>query len=543
MKADMIIKGKIYNGIDTKHFPEMFAVKDGVIIYVGDSEQISIWQDEYTKVYDLRQGLIIPGMYEGHAHVCSGIDLFRGVNLFGLDTPESCINAVQVYIKEHPDQKYIIGRGFQNGVFGHMGPTAKMLDMIGTDQCIILDSEDCHSSWVNTRVMRLTGIDSLPEIKNGVIVRYKENGRPTGWLKEKAMEIAKEILPCYGVEEYKEAILRYQEMAVSYGIVSIYEPIMNDKRDTDLRIKAYHELDQENKLICQFRAGITMDPSDGIDQILQKVQFYRLNYSGSHFMLMGVKIFIDGVIEGHTAYLREPYYDTPNDCGYNMWEQEKLNDLFVKAAQYNIPIHVHAIGDAAIDSALEGFEEAYRVRGKTDIRNCITHLQILDDDQFDRFKDLGIIAVTNPYWHYKNPFYFNSLETPYLGRERAEKEYPMKSFFDHGIVVTQASDWPVTYNCNPLIALETAVTRMEVGNAGMQPLNEQEVVTVVQMMKAITSNGAYQMELERNSGSIDVGKKADFVILDQDLFTIKNDHLANTQVLRCFIEGKEVYHK
>jgi len=544
MKADIIVKGKIYNGKEVKHMPEMFAVKDGIFIYVGSLDQMEMLQDEYTKVYELDQELVIPGMFEGHAHVCSGIDLLHGVNLYGLDSAMSYIEAVRNYIDEHPDQNYIIGRGFQNGDFGNLGPTAAMLDQLSTDKYIILDSEDCHSSWVNSKVLRVAGIDyDTKDLVNGVIVRYPESGQPTGWLKEKAMNRVKELLPRYSVEDYKAAILKYQNMAFSYGIVCCFEPIMNDKKDIDLRIKAYHELDKEHKLTMQFCASITMDPEDDIEQILHKVQFYRKSYTDSHFKLMGVKVFIDGVIEGHTAFLREPYADCEDDCGYNMWEQTKLNNLFVNAAKLDIPIHVHAIGDSAVDSALDAFEEGIQVTGKRELRNCITHLQIVGKDQFTRMKELGIIAVTNPFWHYKNPGYYNSLEVPYLGKERADNEYPLKSFFDHDIIVTQASDWPVSYCCYPLLGLETAVTRKEGGNTEMEPLNEKEIVTVEQMLKAVTANGAYQMGIETITGTIEVGNKADFLILDQDVLTIPSEDLAKTKVSRCFIDGKEVYYQ
>lgn len=544
MKADVIVRGKIYTGNDGNPLAEAIAVRDGIFLYVGASDFIEELQDDHTKVYELEGELVIPGMFEGHAHVCSGVELFRGVNLYGLTTPDCYIAAIKTYIEEHPKQKFILGRGFQNGDFGSLGPTAQMLDLIATDKYIIMDSEDCHSSWVNSKVLSAAGIDQhTSEVSNGVIIRYEDSGYPTGWLKEKAMDLVTELIPGYLIKDYKEGILIYQEMALSYGIVCCFEPILNDKKDMELRMRAYHELDLENQLIMQFRASITIDPEEDMDQILEKVLYYRKNYSGSHFMLMGVKVFIDGVIEGHTAFLRQPYADSVEDYGNHMWKQERVNDLFVKAARLDIPIHVHAIGDAAIDSALEGFEQAAKHVGKKELRNCITHLQLVAKDQYERFQELGIIAVTNPFWHYKNPGYYHSLEVPYLGEERADGEYPLKSFFDHKITVTQASDWPVSYCCYPLIGLETAVTRREAGNTRMEPLNEEEGVEVEQMLKAVTLNGAYQMAFEHVGGSIEVGKRADFLILDQDILTISQDKIAKTAVCKCFIDGKEVYQR
>lgn len=544
MKADIIVKGTIYDGTRLLPSGTVFAIKDGVFCYVGPEEKAAGLEDVHTEIYQLQNEMVLPELFEGHAHVCSGADLFRGVNLYGLSTPEQYKKAVGDYIRKHPENDYIIGRGFVNGNFDSIGPTAAMLDELSEDKLILLDSEDCHSTWVNSRVLKAAEInEETEELENGVIVRYRESKTPTGWLKEKEMDRVKKLLPGYGIEDYKEAILKYQMLAIARGIGCTYEPILNDKNDIAVRLRAYQELDCDNKLIMRFRAGITMDPGDDIDSILQMITDFREKSFCSNFKLMGIKVFIDGVLEGHTAYLREPYADQPGDCGYNMWEQEKLETLFVKAAESGISIHVHAIGDGAVASALEAFDKAYRTTGNNRLRNCITHLQVVGADQFQRFRELGIIAVTNPFWHFKNPAYYDSLEVLYLGRERADLEYPMNSFFKHGVRVTQASDWPVTYDFNPFIGLETAITRIEAGNTVMEALNESEKVTIEQMLQALTINGAYQMQLEQQMGKIEIGKKAGFIIIDHNIFEAAPNQISELKILKHFIDGKEVYSK
>jgi predicted amidohydrolase YtcJ len=544
IKADIIVKGTIYDGLEQKPYKGMIAVKHGVYCYVGTEGKFTDLCDENTHVVFCDDGLVLPNLYEGHAHVSSGIDLFGGVNLYGLKTPEQYLQAIEDYAKVNPQSEYIIGRGFLNGNFDKVGPTAAMLDRVAVDRYVVLNSEDCHSSWVNSKVLQAVGIEEqTKELPNGVIVRYPGTNQPTGWLKEKEMDRVKELLPVHGIRDFKEAILKYQELAISNGIGCTFEPILNDKNDINLRLTAYRELDLENKLKMKFRVGVTMNPEDDIDTILQFVKDNQNEVSDSHYMMMGIKVFIDGVIEGHTAYLLEPYADQPEDCSYNMWSQEKLNTLFVKAAELEIEVHVHAIGDAAVASALEAFGEAFCVTGRRTMRNCITHLQLVAKDQFQQFNELGIIAVTNPFWHYKNPAYYDCLEVPFLGKERADREYPMKSFFDHGVIVTQASDWPVSFCFHPFLGMEIAITRREAGNTEMDPLNEAEKVTVGQMLQALTINGAYQMKLEQKSGSIEVGKRADFIMVDRNVFEIPQAEIAGTVVLRHFINGNEVYRK
>ncbi len=542
MKADLIVTGNIYTTDSQEHCGKMFAVKDGRYAYVGACERMGEFQDEHTKVIGVSDGLVLPGLFEGHAHITSGVPLFHGVNLYGLSSPAQYLEVVKNYIEDHPQEEFIVGRGYINGHFGQLGPTAIQLDEICSDKYIILDSEDCHSSWVNTKVLRAAGINQeTMDIKNGVIVRYEGTKIPTGWLKEKEMDVVRRLLPKTTIETYKETILAYQKLAIAHGLSGIYEPVMNDKEDIEERIQAFYELDQEGKLILAYRAGITIDPGDDFT-LLDRIVQWKENTNGSHFKITGIKVFLDGVIEGHTAYLREPYTDETVPGDYYMWEQENLNKLFTMAAGLDLSVHVHAIGDAAIDAALDAFEIAEQTTGKKDLRNCITHLQIMAKDQFKRFKELDIIAVVNPFWHFKNPDYYDQLELVFLGKERAEKEYPVKSFFDHGVRVTQASDWPVSYSFHPFLGLEIAVTRKEAGNPHMEALNPGEAVTVEQMLQALTCNGAYQMKLEEELGKIEEGKLANFIIIDKNILQIPKEQLSAVRVLGNYIKGEEVYH-
>ena len=541
MTADLIVIGTIYDGINSPKPPRMLAVKDGIFCYVGSEEQFNDYLGKHTKVIRLSQGCLLPGLFEGHAHVTSGIQLIRGIELNNLNSPSEYVGAISTYIKLHPEEEFISGRGFINSHFGSEGPTAKLLDGITKEKYILLNSEDCHSSWVNTKVLEAAGItEDTEEVENGVIVRYENSKLPTGWLKEKEMHHVAKLLPKTSLAEYKKIILSYQEIALSHGLTAVYEPIMNDTDDCAIRVQAYHELDLENKLVMQFRVGITLNPHDDCT-LLNEIAKWRQQTMGSHFEIIGIKVFLDGVVEGHTAFLREPYADQPGDCGHNMWDQTNLNELFIIAAGLDLSVHVHVIGDAAIDSALQAFEKALQTVGKKDLRNCITHLQIMQEDQFKGFQEMDLIAVTNPFWHCKNPAYYDELEVPYLGLLRAEKEYPMQSFFRRDIIVTQASDWPVSHSFHPFLGMEIAVTRREKGNVMMEPLNPKEAVTIEQMLKAITFNGAFQLKLEKVMGSIEIGKKANFIILDKDILALPPEEISEVTVLRNYIDGKSIY--
>jgi len=535
--ADLIITGKILTGTSNQEIAQVMAVKEGKICYIGDIKDSEYYRGPDTRLIDISNGCIIPGIFEGHAHPTSGVPIFQGINLYEKESVAHYRETIDDYIQTYPQKQYIIGRGFINSHFGQMGPSAEYLDKKYPDKFFYLESEDCHSCLVSGNVLQLAGINKdTKEWENGVIVREEKSGNPTGWLKEKEMTRIKNIYPRATVEEYKNTILKFQEMSIRNGITAAYEPMVDDDGNFENKIEAYYQLDNEDRLILDFRIGITIDPSDGTKNLI-KIAELQKQKKGKHIEIMGIKIFVDGVVEGHTAYLREDYADAPGDCGRSMWNQNILNQIIAQAIGMDMTVHVHVMGDAALDCALESFEVARSIHGPKDLRNCLTHLQIVQTDQFIQMKNLNLIAVTNPYWHFRNPAYFEKLESPYLGDIRAENEYPVKEFFSQNIVVTQASDWPVSFSNNPFIGMEIAVTRKEIGSLDMKPLNQKEAVSRQDMFQALTANGAYQMKLEKELGTLEVGKRANFVILDQNPMELIESEIAKIKVIGNFFEG------
>ena len=211
-----------------------------------------------------------------------------------------------------------------------------------------------------------------------------------------------------------------------------------------------------------------------------------------------------------------------------------------KANELGLTVHVHAIGDAAVTMSLDAFAIAQAATGLADQRNAITHLQIVQPEDIGRMAELGIVAVTNPYWFFREPGYFYELEVPYLGEERAENEYPMKSFFDAGVVVTSASDYPVTIPPRPLDAMQFGVIRQAAG-LPKTLLGEGERVTIQQMIEATTINGAFQLKCEDRLGSIAVGKQADIVVLGRDITACDPETIADAEVLGTMVGGEWIY--
>jgi predicted amidohydrolase YtcJ len=287
----------------------------------------------------------------------------------------------------------------------------------------------------------------------------------------------------------------------------------------------------------RFRASLYIDPSLGASQVKRLIN-ERSKHSGDLFKIISGKIFIDGVVEGTTALLKEPYNHIPNFYGQLLWDLDSLNNIREELGKNNFQIHVHAIGDSAVNAALNAFEFS---KNESDLRHSITHLQMASMEDIVRFRELGVIAIPQPYW-FKKDSYYTDIQVPYLGQKRADKEYPMASFFNEGVIVASSSDYPVTIPCNPFIAIQTGITRSEPNNS--DPTNilwPEESVTLEQMIASFTINGAYANFVEHITGSIEIGKSADLIVIDSDLFKMPLNNISKTKVLQTIFKGKVVF--
>lgn len=544
MEADLIVRGKIFTADKLMPFAEAFAVKDGKIVFVGRQNEASRYFGPDTKIVDSREGIVIPGMTDGHAHVTSTADIVFGVNLHEVETAEEYLEKIGRFYQKHRNVDIIFGQGYQNGTFDEIGPTAAMLDKISDEIPIVMVSEDEHSFWINSKVMDMAGIDEeTPEVDGGIIVRYPYTKKPTGWLKEMAGNLIQDIMPAYTKDNYKKGILAYQDMALSTGVTNVFEPMIDKRKDYDLRYEAYAELAREGKLKVTFTGAYALEPDDDYEEVFEKARILKSKIDYDKVRLTTLKIFVDGVVEAHTAFLKEEYSDAPGDFGRSLFTQDQLNELVTRAIKEGYVVHTHAIGDAALDYILNAYEYAQNKTGISDRRNAVTHLQVVRKEQIDRMKQLNTVAVINPYWHFKNPIYYGSLEVPFLGQERADREYPAASFIKKGVVTSQASDWPVTVPADTMTSLHLMVNRIEPGSKGMEALNPDERISVEEALMVLTVNGAYESNLETRKGTISAGKDADFVVLDKDVLSIDALELYKTKICQTYINGKLVFNK
>jgi len=537
--ADLILQnGAIYTVDKNRSWAETIAVKGDTIIYVGSQDGVKSYKGPDTKVVDLQGKMVLPGFIDSHTHASKTTGLIYTVDLFDAGSIEDYLQVVKSFVAEHPNEVAIQGRGWTNSVATGIGPRKEALDEIVKDIPVALTSDDGHSLWVNSKALELAGIKKdIANPEGGVIERDPVTGEPSGTLREKAMDLVLKKIPGLTTEQYMNGILKYQELAAERGVTTARDPDLLRYLNV---LEAYQQLSKQDKLTVRFRNAITADPNKGPEQIAQFVQLREEN-KGPHFQINAVKVFLDGVVEGATGYLEEPYQHKHTN-GQLIWDPKVYNETVAAADKEGFQLHVHSIGDAATRITLDGFEYARKANGKRDSRHSVVHLQLLNPADIERFKNLGAVGVPQPFWFLKEPGFYEEIEVPYLGKERADKEYPMKSLIDAGVVMASGSDYIVTQEFGPLYGIQQGVTRIEEGKTELADVaNPSERATLDDMIASFTINGAYANFVDDITGSLVVGKKADLVVLDKNLFKIPETEINNTKVLWTLFEGKEVY--
>ncbi len=548
MKANKVIYGNIYT-VDKKNPKAVaLAISDGKFVYVGDEEGVKEYIDKDTEEIRYDKGIILPGFGEGHGHIApGGTEALFFVHLSPMGTLKEHLAALKKFIEERPELDVIQGSGFiPTPDMGPNGPTADLLNGL-TDKPIVLADIGHHSYWVNHAAMERLGIDkNTPDISDGIITR-DDQGNPTGYFREGAMDLLKE-LTVFSVEQYKEGFLHYQEEYLPKGETLILDPIINWDT-TDNAALAYHELDMEGKLKMHIYAAYQVFQAEGLDTMgeIEHAASLREKTKGRMFELNNIKIQIDGMMPGtpSTAYMKQPYTDPwsveHKHHGQLRFDMETLIKIYKKSHELGFTVHAHAIGDGALCMALDAIEKALEQTGPHDYRDAITHLQVVDRADIPRMAKLNVIASTDPHWFDFEPEYFEMM-VAVLGEERAENQLPMKAFFDAGVTVTSASDYPVTNPAYPLTGIQKGVIRQQPGRPDTLH-NAGERVTIEQMIEATTINEAYQMLCDDRLGSITVGKEADLVVLGDDITKCDPEHIQDSPVLGTMVGGEWVYRK
>lgn len=547
--ADIIIQGNLYTANAHGDFVEAIAIQNGIIIYAGSHTGAQAYKGSETKIISTGKGLAVPGFIDAHAHPAASTDVIYAIDLSELKGEEAYLEAIRSSYSSSPDAQLLYGFGWETHDFGPKGPQAAVLDAVTDKIPIVIWDLGYHNMWVNSAALTLGGFVQDSANSDPNVVR-DENGSPTGMLKEAATEILTMKLPGYTLDQCRQGILNYQKMAVSYGTTAVFDACIYNAEEKPgypghTTLHAYEELAAEGALIMKTKSCIVISSPDRetYEADLAFLEKVAAREKDEFFRIDTAKYYLDGSLEGKTAFLIEPYLASDGFKGNSNWDTASFCDACIKTEEKGLRIHIHAIGDCAVRQSLDGIQAASEHTGRTDLRPVITHLQLVNENDFARFARYHVIAATQTYWFHKDGFY--DAIRAIAGEERANRQYPLQKFYDAGIVVANSSDHPVTPKPRPLEAMETAVTRCDPGDKTestfLPPAAEK--TDLEKILRSFTIDAAYALCIEKETGSLEIGKKADLVLLDKNIFELPPHEISTAQELMTMINGKIVYQR
>jgi len=531
--ADLVlVNGGIYTVDAGRGWAEAAAIRDGLVVAVGGNSEIEPMIGPATRTIDLAGRMALPGFHDVHVHPTMGGYALLGCSLESETSVEAIIEKVTACAAVSSDG-WLEGHAFDLALFGQDGPHKSLLDAIETDRPIILWGSDGHNAWANSRALELAGISA--ETPVGVIER-DPNGSPSGTLRETAQEMVRAFMPEPTLKSNIEALGEGIRHLNSLGITSYIDAWVGLED-----YQSYQAIDQAGKLTARvvtsltYESGFAKHYGEEFDQVLAGRDAYeseRLNHDS-------VKLFLDGVLEGETAALLDPYVGMHGHSGELILSPQELAAAVTRFDSMGLQVHMHAIGDRAVRSGLDAIEAARRQNGASDNRHHISHLQLIHIDDIERFSRLDTAANFQALWALPDQWIMK-LNLPVLGRERVQGMYPIASVERAGGRIVGGSDWNVS-SANPLEAIEVAVRRQDPLAEEGPVLNKNERVSLATMIDAYTINAAWLMHQEDIVGSIEAGKRADITILDRKLFEIPATEISDARVLLTLLDGEVVY--
>lgn len=477
--------------------------------------------------------MLLPGFTDSHVHPVSSGRQLNDCVLTNHSTVTALLETVKRCNANLNGRKWLIGSGWDLPLFENANPSKELLDQITTEIPVFLEAMDGHSAWVNSKALALAGINKeTKDPERGRIERDK-NGEPSGTLREAAISLVARHIPQLTQQENVAGLRRALKLANSFGITGLHDA--NASGDD---LKAYKTLDVRGELTARVVAANHIDPDKAESQIPELIRLKAL-HNTPRLKANAAKLFVDGVIESHTAFLLEPYLEQHGYRGFANYTPEKLSKFVAALDRAGLQIHIHAIGDGAVRMSLDAFASAQAANGRSDARHTIAHLQLISPDDIPRFAKLGVVANFQPLWAYADS-YIKDLTEPVLGPERSRWLYPIGSVIRTGAVVVGGSDWSVT-SLNPLEAIQVAVTRYGLNDPKRIAWLPDERADLATMIAAYTINGAYLAQREKQTGSIEVGKDADLIVLSANLFTTPVESIHKVKVLLTLLEGREVF--
>ncbi|MDG1016098.1 MAG: amidohydrolase [Woeseiaceae bacterium] len=541
--ADFILNnGEFYTVNEQQPWVQAVAIKDGKIIYVGDDSGAESYKGKQTLTYNLEKQFVLPGLVDSHTHPGYIAADTETVELPYYGNKEQVLNTLAAYAKKYPEKPFIYGGSWPNTLFDDRGPHKSELDAVINDRPVLLIDTSGHSQWLNSKALELFGIDkNTVDPVPGVSFFYRDaNGEPTGWVKEFAIREQMQAIGMRGVVDAKvfEQFLNYLS---SMGVTTLFDGGNNGPGDSAYSIAS--DLESKGRLPVRYEGVYHITLPKQVPIAIDELKRLRQDYGGKRLKFNTIKIHFDGVHEVATSGVIEPFINTnDNNRGGTLMNTEELSDFIFELHQESIDLHMHTVGDYAVKVALDAVEATQSII-KEPLRTQVTlcHLELIAEEDFKRFRELGVIANYTPHWH--GGWIDGAQHT--LGQARFDKMYRAQPLLDAGAIVTFSSDivsqyeWK-TKRANPYFGMQIGNTRIEpeLGETAALRLPVTEQLSIKDLIYGYTINGAHQLRMSEMLGSIEVGKAADLVILNQDLFETPKHEIGNIVPNAVIMDGE-----
>lgn len=554
--ADWVLTGgKIFTVDDDRPWAEAIAIKNGRFLYVGDEAGVTNFVTDDTRKSDLGGRLVIPGMVDSHTHP-GLIDLKPYAAPLPETSKADILKAVQEYADSNPQLEWIRMCCWPLRLYGNgkVGPNKHDLDAIVPDRPVWLTSDVTHSFWVNSKALEVLGVDrNTPDPLPGVSFYVRdENGEPNGWIKELYWQYGEDDFDV-DTEAHEKGMTGFVNYLSRHGVTTVYDA-GNESHDD--RVYAFMaKLDAEGRLPLRYEGTVDAFVPQQVDTAVAELLRLRRTYAGKRLRFNTIKLYMDGTNEIRTGAVLEPYEDDPGNRGHTVLTVNELQEFLLELHQERIDLHIHVAGDRSVRIILDAVEAAGNViDGDLYPRVTISHLDIIDPSDYPRIKELGVIANYTPQWHGVT---FDDPVTHALGKERYARTLILKPLFDAGAIVTFSSDDWSDENMNPFLGMQVGHNRQfpaewiseqrleQLKKEGYDPAAtrgpESERLDLALMIRGYTINGAYQLRMEDEIGSIETGKLADLVVLDDNLFEMDRYEILNVKPSAVIMEGELIH--
>ncbi len=495
------------------------------ILYVGDDAAAHTFRERDSETIDLQKKLTLPAFTDAHLHFTGFAQTLENVNLEGCRSLEEAVERVRARVGQTPRDVLIWGGGWNNAEWTDSAfPNKRALDAVAPNNPVILTRKDGHSIWLNSRALENANITRETISPEGGVIDYDDEGEPSGILRENAMELLGGGVGAFAFEIREETVLRAIQYAHATGITTVHSI------EGSNALRAFQKLRAQDKLTLRVVHTI---PGEKIE-LAANIGIMR-RFGDEWLKLQAIKIFADGSLGSHTAELREPFLDAPDNRGVATTTSETMYAQARQACEAGLDVWIHAIGDYAITRVLDVFA-TLRAEGFHDAIFRVEHVQHLHPSDVNRFRELNVIASMQPIHQPSDMFVADAV----LGRERAAWTYAFKSLQDAGATLAFGSDAPVE-KMDPLPGIYAAVTRQNTQGIPENGWYPEQKLSVLDAVRAYTLGAAKACGDETRAGSLTVGKRADVIVLSENIFEIPPREILNTKVVST-ISGGQVVH-